>query len=175
MDSTDDLDIAPPAKAEAGTFEVFKKTILNYLVRGGTAELGCDPAAIQATIKDTYLKECKTIVDVQQIAIDNTVYKRALKAALVEVEKRPDAYNQIELMPLIARHLVDLDPAANSPGVMLKKKEDFIASLETAFKNGRLRLVTVGGMLPGEEIVGQISGTKGIPIATATTKGDAPG
>jgi hypothetical protein len=170
LDSVEDVTLPAPAQAGAGTFEVFRKITVHYLVRGSQAELACDPAAIGTKIKEVYLQEAKIVVDVRQAPIDNDVYKRALVAAVEDVAKKKNVYTQFPCFPLIGRNILDLNPPANSPGIVLKSKGDFITSLEGAFQAGKICTIRVAGFLCGEEVQGQSSMTKGVLLIFVNTQ-----
>lgn len=174
LDSPDDVAVPPAAMAGAGTFEVFKKITVHYLVRGGTDDLGCDPAAIETKIKESYLNEARTIVDIRRAVINNDVYKRALVAGVEAVARKPAVYTQFECFPLIGRNITNFDPAPNSPGIVMKSKAELIRGLEETFRAGRLTTVTIAGFLPGEEVVGHTSMTRGALVAFSKVTANRP-
>ena len=170
QDAVDDDQANAPAIAQAGTFEVLKRTNLYYLVRGTNAELGCNPATIEATLKDRYLKEAKTVVEVHRSPVDNATYIRALRQGAAAVERKPNAFTQYQMAAFYARYAIDFNPPANSPGVVLRPVAAFVADVDAAVRAGRLRTVTANGMLPGEELTGATSGTIGIPLTNSTVR-----
>jgi hypothetical protein len=139
MDSEGEIEAPKPVQTHTATFKVFRRVTVNYMVRGGAAELGCDPAELQKGLKEHYLRELDIEVDLQEHAVDNEIYKRAIRNAIESGAKTARYYSGFPGLPLILRTLVDTNPAATSPGVCYHTRDQFGQNVLALFKASKMR------------------------------------
>jgi hypothetical protein len=167
-------DIAAPATLSTPdvTFKVFRGVKVHCMVRG-QAKLDADPAAVIKDMKDAYRQELDMVLDVQQHAVDNASYKTALQNAIAIVEHDAPAYEELPLLPLLLRHLVDKNPPADSAGVVCRPWASFFSDLEDEIKQSTMQLVTSFASPDNffaEELTGAASGAKGLILVPPPRK-----
>lgn len=169
LDAEGDLQVPDELRAGAGTFEVFRRVHMRYLVRG-EAKLGVDTQQCTDTLQALYRKALNIIVEVDKRTVDNNVYTQALRRAADRLERTPNVYTGHEKAPLLLRSAVDFHPPADSPGVCVHDKDQIRQRIQQMLLGGKLRaikLTNYEAFLPGEEIVGTQSGARALLLTNS--------
>lgn len=137
---TENSFVAPPRlQSDPYLFEVQRRVKVFYMVRGSDGDLGCSPAALEQTLKDTFKRELNVIVECTRAAVDNATYIQAIGNACEAGAKEASFYSRMPGLPLIMKHAVNRNPADNSPGLSCFDYTTFRANLKTDFQNGTIR------------------------------------
>jgi hypothetical protein len=168
LDSEQDIDVSNvQICVGAGKFDIFRRINLTYLVRGSDTDLGCNTDDCKRSIETMYRQELSMVVDVNKVAVDNSVYQQAIASAIEQLIQDPVQYSQYLALPLVLRYLVNLTPPDNSPGVCYVDRPKYLENLEAAFKSARIRHIEITNFTQfkiGEEFEGLTSGARGVSL-----------
>ena len=179
-DTEDDIQAPDPVQTKTCEFKVFRRINLISLRRGNP---GKSPDTLEAALKNTYLEELDMYVEVKPEAVDNEVYKKALKTAISRVCRRehfPFNLVGVPYIPLVSRFAIDTQPPDGSAGVVFRNWDTLKFEIASLFENQRMRLVngSPAGLFD-EDVKSQTSGNTGTLIKIGSNsvllfRGDAP-
>jgi len=159
LDTVGAFQVPPAFVAEAGEFKVFRQVTVHHVLGASDQTLGLSHAALGAALQQSYRTELDIVVDVRPVPMSLMATHRAIRDTVRDLVRHEPL--KTPCLSLLYDNLLDLRPLAGEPPIKYFDKNDFDASLEHVFQQGRVRRVEATLPLAAEEITGQTSGAKG--------------